>query len=137
MKKNFSIVRVVGGLALALLILLVLSGWFLPLFGFAWFMFMSNPLAPHVVGGAILLYFVLRVIFSGIHNMPLYGLLWVFSAILWSTYGLYENSMQATDPGASIRIDMLVISPLLFGLPVLAIMYDRRQMKKRKANVHD
>ena len=129
MKKNFSIVRVLLGVALVLLIVLFLSGYLPLLFGFAWFMIMSNPLAPHIVSGAILSYLLLRVIFSGLQNVHFYGVPLVLSAILWSLYGMYESGMQTSDPGANIRIDMLIIIPLLFGAPILAIMRDVRHSK--------
>lgn len=44
----------------------------------------------------------------------------VFAGLLWLIYGLYEPQLRAGFPNANIRIDMLVLTPILYCFSVLA-----------------
>lgn len=42
------------------------------------------------------------------------------AALLWVVYGMYEFSMQSTCKGGCIRIDLLLILPILIGASIWA-----------------
>ena len=60
-------------------------------------------------------------------------LLWrrpaLFAAAIWVVYGLYELQVQATMPNANIRIDLLVLAPILYVFTTVAIWWIWRRFR--------
>lgn len=56
--------------------------------------------------------------------------IWVWlAAVLWPLYGLWELSVQTRMPLADIRIDLMLIAPVLLVTSLLAIVFALRRKK--------
>lgn len=65
-------------------------------------------------------------------------LLWrrpaLFAAAIWTVYGLYELQVQATMPTANIRIDLLVLAPILYVFSAVALWWILREWQSGTSN---
>ena len=68
------------------------------------------------------------------HRLSYRLILWrrplLFAAAIWVVYGLYEMQVQATMPDANIRIDLLVLSPILYVFTLVACWWIWREWRE-------
>jgi hypothetical protein len=53
----------------------------------------------------------------------------LFAAAIWVVYALYELQVQATMPTANIRIDLLVLAPILYVFTAVAVWWIAREWR--------
>ena len=53
----------------------------------------------------------------------------LFAAAIWVVYGLYELQVQATNLYANIRIDLLVLAPILYVFSAVAVWWVAREWR--------
>jgi hypothetical protein len=101
---------------------------FLALFYAPMMLASARPAAPFILAaifGLAQLVLLLR------HRQRPVMLLWrrpaLFAAAIWVVYGLYELQVQATTPSANIRIDLLVLAPILYVFTAVAIWWVWRE----------
>lgn len=62
----------------------------------------------------------------------------VFAGLLWAIFNLYELQIAATsnqNPGSgSLRMDLIILVPILYVLTVAALVSIRAQLRDRQAN---
>lgn len=59
----------------------------------------------------------------------------LFAAAIWVVYGLYELQVQATSAYANIRIDLLVLAPILYVFSAVAVWWIVREWRAPPATV--
>ena len=55
---------------------------------------------------------------------------WILAALAWAAYGLYESWVHTQEPVPSIRVDLLVIVPLLYWVTGTGFMRWRRARRR-------
>lgn len=61
----------------------------------------------------------------------------LFAAAIWVVYGLYELQVQATAAYADIRIDLLVLAPILYVFTAVGVWWIAREWRGRPASGDD
>lgn len=104
---------------------------FLELFYAPMRLVLSQPAAPFLLAG---LFAGLQVALLVARREGFRMVLWrrpvLFAAAIWVVYGLYELQVQATMPDANIRIDLLVLAPILYVFTALAVWWIWREFHR-------
>lgn len=94
------------------------------------------PAAPFVLAALFALAQLALILFRQ-HRPAM--ILWrrpaLFAAAIWVVYGLYELQVQATNLYANIRIDLLVLTPILYVFSAVAAWWLVREW--RAPRLHD
>ncbi|MBL8515412.1 MAG: hypothetical protein JNM76_00470 [Betaproteobacteria bacterium] len=89
-----------------------------------------RPMAPFIIAAVFaLLQVVLLIRQRALPTLLLWRRPALFAAAIWVVYGLYELQVQATQPYANIRIDLLVLAPILYVFTVIAIWWIWREFR--------
>lgn len=90
----------------------------------------AQPAAPFLIAAVLA---VGQIVLLLKHRQPYRLILWrrplLFAAAIWVVYGLYEMQVQATMPNANIRIDLLVLSPILYVFTLVACWWIWREWR--------
>lgn len=88
------------------------------------------PAAPFLLAGLFALAQVALIVFHQ-HRPAL--ILWrrpaLFAAAIWVVFGLYELQVRATNAYANIRIDLLVLAPILYVFSAVAVWWVVREWR--------
>ncbi len=88
------------------------------------------PAAPFLIAAALA---AGQIVLLVKHRQRYRLILWrrplLFAAAIWMVYGLYEMQVQATTPHANIRIDLLVLSPILYVFTLVACWWIWREWR--------
>lgn len=94
----------------------------------------AYPAAPFVFAGAlIVVQLVLNARASAGFGIRFFRLPAVFAGVIWAIYGLYEPQVRAAFPDAGIRIDLLVLVPILYVFTALALWSVWMQVSRRSS----
>jgi hypothetical protein len=86
--------------------------------------FVGQPLVQLVISG---LFFV--VYFLTMYNPNLRAKTLLTPAVLWLAWGVWEWAITRLSPEANIRIDLLIIFPVVFIVSIVAIVMFFRKPK--------
>ncbi|MDX2218985.1 MAG: hypothetical protein SF172_08190 [Burkholderiales bacterium] len=88
------------------------------------------PAAPFLLAAAFALAQLALIVFRQ-HRPAM--ILWrrpaLFAAAIWVVYGLYELQVQATQLYANIRIDLLVLAPILYVFSAVGVWWVAREWR--------
>jgi hypothetical protein len=82
----------------------------------------AYPAAPFAIAGAlVLIQLILSARAAAGFGIGFFRLPAVFAGVIWAIYGLYEPQVRAAFPNAGVRIDLLVLVPILYVFTGLAV----------------
>jgi hypothetical protein len=103
------------------------------LFGPA-FLARAFPSSTFVIGGSLIaIQFVMFRLLGRRYDRQFFRMAPTFGGLLWVIFGLYELQMQAGEKnlGAPIRIDLLILVPVLYVFSILAVISLVQQIQGR------
>lgn len=104
---------------------------FLDLFHAPMTLVKSWPAAPFLLAALFALAQLGLIVFRQHHPALI---LWrrpaLFAAAIWVVYGLYELQVQATAAYANIRIDLLVLAPILYVFSAVGVWWIAREWRR-------
>ncbi len=80
-------------------------------------LFVGQPLVQLAISGLFFL-----VYFFTFHNPNLRAKVLLTPAVLWLVWGAWEGMLLQVSPGANIRIDLLIILPVVFIVSTVAVV---------------
>jgi len=86
--------------------------------------FVGQPLVQLAISGAFFL-----VYFFTFHNPNLSARTLLTPAVLWLAWGVWEGTIKQFSPEANIRIDLLIILPVVFIVSIVAVVMFFRKPK--------
>jgi hypothetical protein len=92
----------------------------------------AYPAAPFVLAALfILVQVVLTMRDGGSFGSGFFRMPPTFAGVLWAIYGLYEPQVRAAFPNAGLRIDLLVLVPILYVFTGVAVWSIWTQWRKK------
>jgi hypothetical protein len=94
----------------------------------------AMPASGFVIGGFLIaIQLVMTYLLGRPYDRQFFRMAPTFGGLLWIIFGLYELQIQAGEQisTAPIRIDMLVLAPILYAFTLLAVISLAQQLRGR------